>query len=57
MKITKVSKTFGNHQVLKNISLDFPAGQNDRFGWPIRLREIHYSPLLRPAGAAGKRKL
>lgn len=27
MKITKVSKTFGNHQVLKNISLDFPAGK------------------------------
>ena len=27
MKITKVSKTFGNHQILKNISLDFPAGK------------------------------
>lgn len=27
MKITKVNKTFGNHQVLKNISLDFPAGK------------------------------
>lgn len=27
MKITKISKTFGNHQVLKNISLDFPAGK------------------------------
>ncbi len=27
MKITKVNKTFGNHKVLKNISLDFPAGK------------------------------
>ena len=39
---------FGNHAVLKNVSIDIGARGRDRHHWPQRLRQIHLSALHQP---------